>query len=139
MEFAFVAPVVLVFLLGLVDAGIAVDRRIVLDHAVREGARYASVGGDYLTTGTPASVQQVKDYTAAQSQGIASATAPAGTNGSIAVCRVGTSGIKVSIAYTHSFVTGFTSLFNTSVGNIVMNPAGNARIERSLSGTVPSC
>ena len=54
IEFALAAPLLLVFLLAIVDFGIAIDRRIVLDHAVREGARYASVGGDAFTSGIPA-------------------------------------------------------------------------------------
>ena len=37
LEFALVAPLMLVFLLGLVGFGIAIDRRPVLDHAAREG------------------------------------------------------------------------------------------------------
>ena len=136
LEFALVAPLVLFFLLAIVDFGIAIDRRLVLDHAVREGARFASVGGDYLTTGTPATVQQVKNYTAAQSQGIADANAPAGSNRSIAVCQAGSS-VRVSVTYTHDFVTGFTSIFDTSVGSIQMDPKAEARIEQAIG--VPPC
>ncbi|MEX0786108.1 MAG: TadE/TadG family type IV pilus assembly protein [Dehalococcoidia bacterium] len=137
LEFAFVAPVLLVFVLALVDFGIAIDRRLVLDHAVREGARFASVGGNALD-GDPADVAAVKAYTAGHSQGIADAGAPEGTNGAVNVCADG-DGVNVSIEYTHDFVTGFTSIFDLSIGNIVMNPKAAARIEQPLEGTVDPC
>lgn len=136
IEFAFVAPLVLVFLLAIVDFGIAVDRRLVLDHAVREGARYASVGGNAFTTGTPAPVTAIRSYTAAQSQGI---VAPA----SVGVCYENRNGgplgdagdsVRVSIQYTHDFVTGFTAFFNTSLASIVMNPIASARVEVAATG-----
>lgn len=138
LEFALVAPLLLFFLLALVDFGIAIDRRLVLDHAVREGARFASVGGDALATGLPATEQDVKDYVAAQSQGIANASAANGANGSIRVCDDGAGGVQVNITYTHDFVTGFTSIFATGVGSISMNAGATARVEQSVSG-IPAC
>ena len=45
IEFALIMPIVFLFLFVLVDFGIAMDRRLVLQHAVREGARYAAVVG----------------------------------------------------------------------------------------------
>ena len=131
LEFAFVAPLVLVFLLAIVDFGIAVDRRLVLDHAVREGARFASVGGQALTTGSPALLADVQGYTSDQSQGISM---------NVTVCYENTNGgplgdvgdnVRVSIQYTHDFVTGFTAIFDTDVASIVMNPSASARIERA--------
>jgi Flp pilus assembly protein TadG len=137
LEFAFVAPVLLVFLLALVDFGIAIDRRLVLDHAVREGARYASVAGDALD-GNPATIAQVKSYTAAQSQGIVGTSA-------VQLCKepngAGPSddGVRVTVQYTHDFVTGFASIFDLSVGSIVMNPKASARIEQPLAGALSAC
>ena len=138
LEFAFVAPLMIIFLLALVDFGIAIDRRLVLDHAVREGARFASVGGDALN-GNPADTHDVQVYTAAQSQGIADAEAGAGTNGSILVCDDGAGGVEVRITYTYDFVTGFTSFFSPDVWNIVMDPTASARIEQPLRGAVEEC
>jgi len=43
IEFALVAPIIFLLLFGIVDFGLALDRRITLQHAVREGARYAAV------------------------------------------------------------------------------------------------
>ncbi len=129
IEFALAAPLLLVFLLALVDFGIAIDRRIVLDHAVREGARYASVGGDAFTTGTPTSRSAIEDYTTAQAQGIGNAD----------VCYTEEGGVRVSIDYTYDFVTGFTSLFSLSVPNIPMNASAEARVEQPLAGVVEDC
>ncbi len=44
IEMALVLPLILVFLLVIVDFGFAFDRREVIQHAVREGARRAAVG-----------------------------------------------------------------------------------------------
>jgi hypothetical protein len=139
IEFALVAPLVLFFLLAIVDFGIAIDRRLVLDHAVREGARYAAVGGNAMFTGTSATEDDIKDHTAAHSQGIAD---PAGTIGSgnyIDVCywdengsgRLGDKGdrVEVRVRYQHDFVTGFTGLISLDQPGISMNPRASSRVE----------
>ena len=140
IEFAFVAPLVLVFLLAIVDFGIALDRRIVLDHAVREGARFASVGG---------SVAEIKARTADQSQGMADEAGVPGAGSYIDVCyddangngTVGDVGdnVQVRVHYQHDFVTGFTSMFDSDIASIDMNPASSARVERPVDGTPASC
>ena len=43
IEFALIAPVMFVILFAIVDFSIAIDRRVMLQHAVREGARYGAV------------------------------------------------------------------------------------------------
>ncbi len=129
IEFALAAPLLLVFLLALVDFGIAIDRRIVLDHAVREGARYASVGGDAFTTGEASTALDVEGYTSAQAQGL----------GNAHVCYTEEGGVQVSIDYTYDFVTGFTSLFNLSVPSIPMNARADARVEQPLAEGVDDC
>ena len=46
VEFALIAPVIFILLFGIIDFGMALDRRLTLQHAVREGARYAAVTTD---------------------------------------------------------------------------------------------
>jgi len=46
IEFALIAPIIFILLFGIIDFGMALDRRITLQHAVREGARYAAVTTD---------------------------------------------------------------------------------------------
>jgi Flp pilus assembly protein TadG len=140
LEFALIAPFVLFFLLALVDFGIAIDRRIVLDHAVREGARYAAVGGQALTSGTPATEAQIKSYTSAQAQGISN---------NVTVCYDDSNAdgvwgdlgdnVSVGINYTYDFVTGFTDLLDSSIGSIVMNPSANARVEQAAPSGATHC
>jgi len=43
IEFALIAPIMFILLFGIIDFGMALDHRITLQHAVREGARYAAV------------------------------------------------------------------------------------------------
>jgi len=43
VEFALVAPILVLLLYGIVDFGLALDHRIALQHGLREGARYAAV------------------------------------------------------------------------------------------------
>lgn len=147
LEFAFVAPVVLVFLLAIVDFGIAIDRRAVLEHAVREGGRYAAVGGNAFTTGVVATEADIKNITGGQSQGIADPLGMVGSDNYIEVCYEdananGTLGdvgdnVRVRAHYVHDFVTGFTSFFNTPLASIEMNPSANARLERAVGGGTP--
>ncbi len=46
IEFALIAPVFFLLLYGIIDFGMALDRRLTLQHAVREVARYAAVTAD---------------------------------------------------------------------------------------------
>ncbi len=137
LEFALVAPLLLFFILALVDFGIAIDRRLVLDHAVREGVRFASVGGDALN-GNPANVTAVREYMEGRSQGMVDPDANLGENGYTEVCYDADDGVRVDITYTHDFVTGFTSIFDVGIANIPMNADATARVEQSVPG-IPPC
>jgi Flp pilus assembly protein TadG len=48
LEFSLVIPILLIFLLIVVDFGLAMGRRVVLQHAVREGARKGATGAEVL-------------------------------------------------------------------------------------------
>ena len=144
IEFALVAPIIMVFVLAIVDFGIAIDRRAALDHSVREAGRFAAVGGDLFATGVPATEAEIKAITEDQSQGIADATGLPDSDNFIEVCYedansngfVGDVGdnVQVSVHYKHDFVTGFTEIFNTSLSSIVMTPSANARLEYDVIG-----
>jgi len=43
VEFALVFPIIIILLFGIIDFGLMLSNRITLQHAVREGARYAAV------------------------------------------------------------------------------------------------
>jgi len=63
IEFAFIAPFIFIFLFTIVDFGIALDRRITLQHAVREGARAAGVQVD-PAAGLKVAADQAQDLPA---------------------------------------------------------------------------
>ena len=46
IEFALIAPVLIILLFGIIDFGLMLNRRITLEHAVREGSRYGMVTAD---------------------------------------------------------------------------------------------
>ena len=46
IEFALIAPVFFILLFGIIDFGLALNQRITLEHAVREGSRYGMVTAD---------------------------------------------------------------------------------------------
>ena len=136
LEFALVAPLLIFFILALVDFGIAIDRRLVLDHAVREGARYASVGATELTGDRD--VEAVRDYAFAQAQEIPeSADDFAVTYG----CIVGEPTVEVRVSYVYNLVTPIGALANLAPGfSIPLNASASARVEQGLTGeAVPNC
>jgi hypothetical protein len=133
IEFAFIAPFLLVLLLAILDFGIALDRREVIQHAVREGARQGAVG---------ASETEVEDITSDQSQGVLD---PA----DIEVCYVdgdggspnaGSAGsnVRVTADFTYNLFLGSELLgfFGMDPDDfaIQMTPDAEARMETSLAG-----
>jgi len=134
LEFAFLLPILLVFLLSLVDFGIALDRREVIQHAVREGARQGSIG---------LSEAQITDVVVDQSQGVLTVAdisicyapgpggAPAGFAGSA---------VRVSATLTYKFSMGSGELlgaFGVAPISIDMTPSAEARMETSVTGVTP--
>ena len=135
IEFALVLPLLFVFILVLVDFGIALDRREVLQHAVREGARRGAVA---------ASISDIVDVTVEQSQGVLEP-------GDVSVCyvdsdangRTGNSGdnVRVSASYTYTFTAGGGELltaWGVPVPSIDMNPSADMRLENGV-GEAPAC
>ncbi|HUF52950.1 MAG TPA: TadE family protein [Dehalococcoidia bacterium] len=132
IEFAFVLPILLLFLLTLVDFGIALDRREVIQHAVREGSRQGAIGLDE---------SGVIDVTVNQSQGTLDA-------GEVEVCyddgpsgeSAGSAGswIRVSADYTYEFSVGGELLGAIGIDpaslSINMTPHADSRLETSMPG-----
>ncbi len=133
IEFAFVLPIMLVFLFAIVDFGIAIDRRITLQHSVREGARYAAVHPIEL---------DIKQKTVDQAQGIIGLA-------DVDVCYIdgddsNTSvgdpgdGVRVGGSFTWDFpiMKEIFSAFGVPPLSIDMTPWGTARLERSVTGAI---
>jgi hypothetical protein len=132
IELALVLPLMFVILAVLVDGGLAVDRRVALQHAVREGARLGAIG---------AAETDIIDRTVDQSGGLL------GT-GDVDVCYVdGSDGnssagdpgdsVRVSAMYTYQFTLGSGELLEamgSDVPSIDMNPATEFLLEASVAG-----
>ena len=138
IEFAFVAPLLFVFLFAIVDFGIALDRRIVLQHAVADGARRGAVDPDIADT---------IFYTEAESQGLLDTAV---NPDAVTVCftdedgddkfgEVGES-IVVQANFTYNYTMAFGEIlgaFGVSVTGIPMNPAATKRLETAASDSDP--
>jgi hypothetical protein len=135
IEFAFVLPIVLVFLFTLVDFGIAIDRRLTLQHAVREGARFAAVHTDEL---------DIRERTVDQAQGIIEVD-------DVEVCYLSLdgspvdpgsvgSGVRVSASFTWEFpiLREMFGAFGIGPLSVDLTPSGTARLERTVTGAT-SC
>lgn len=68
IEFAFVAPVLLLLTLGVIDTGRMMWTAATLEHAAREGARYASLRG--ADSSQPVTDQNVGDYVKNRAVGV---------------------------------------------------------------------
>lgn len=132
LEFALVAPLMLFFVLALVDFGIAIDRRLVLDHAVREGARFASVGAGALGE-PPGSSDAVRYYTYDQAQTLPDSVSAI----EVSYRCIGTQqAVQVSIDYDYEFITPIGLI--ASLGpSIRLSAEASARVERSLADADP--
>ncbi|MGD0766430.1 MAG: TadE/TadG family type IV pilus assembly protein [Dehalococcoidia bacterium] len=131
IEFALVAPMILLFLFMIIDFGIAMDRRIVLQHAVREGARYAAVNGQN-------SLDSVKQRTVDQAQGIIKTSDVRITYTDMSNPADGTTtdvgdSVDVQVCFTYDPVIIrpiLSGLFGGTLGAIKMNVTGSARLEQ---------
>ena len=140
IEFALVMPLMLALLLVLVDFGLAVDHRLVVQHSLSEGVREAQVTNLSNITQTK---QHIVDTTVDQSQGILD-------SGMVDVCYEdqnsngdpGDAGdkVRVSIDYTYRFSAGGTEIaraFGASFPGIHMNPSFLAALQTKVDGATP--
>lgn len=133
LEFVVVFPILMIFLFSIIDVGVAVSRRATLQHAVREGARYAATldnsdGGTF-----------VKDRTSAQSQDLVPA-------GDVSICYEDVDGsgdvnkgdaVDVTAPYMYKpfILRAALGWWGASVPDIDMSVTGSARMEVNASGT----
>lgn len=132
IEFALIFPLIIVLLAAIVDFSIAFDRRITLQHAVREGARFAAIETDS---------DAISQRTAVQAQGLVG-------EGNVCVdYAAGTSaGDQVTVSakfdYHLAFIGPVLGLFGVFGfdDKVSLDPSGTARIEAGGASRVPkSC
>jgi Flp pilus assembly protein TadG len=124
VEMAFALPVILVFVMLMVDIGFAVDRREVVQHGVREGARYGAVGNSAAAITTHANQES------------------GGTLSSVQVCYIDENGngnpgnagdtVRVTGQYTYDFMIGNGTFFDGAFPSVSMTPSSQARLEKSV-------
>lgn len=124
---AFALPIILVFVLLIVYFGFALDRRQVIQHAVREGARYAAVGNN---------VGEVTIRTSEESGGALSNIQVCYIDEDDANTNPGNAGdsVRVSGVYTHDLTSGSGGLLGVAVPGIQMTPSSQARLEKTVLG-----
>ena len=130
IEAMFVIPFVLVLILLILDFGIALDRREVMVHAVREGAR-AAANGD--------SAAQVKAAAADQSEGNLSP-------GDVSVCYIDDNAngflgdvndaVRVKVNHTNSMLAGGISWIGVNP-NLSISPTAEAPLLNPATGATP--
>ena len=134
IEFALILPLVLLFLLVLVDFGMAVGHRLAIQHALSEGVREAQVT-DQLA--------DITDTTVDQSQGLLDAA-------DVTVCYEDQNGngdpgeigdkVRVAVEYTYQFSAGGGELmlaFGVTPPSIVMDPSAVAALQTEVDGAPP--
>src|SRR4051812_42363235 len=94
VEFALILPLLLVLLFGIVDFGRALHAYLTIDHAGREAARAASIGGK--------SNQDIRDIAKAKAVGLGL------TDGDVSISpgsRSSGDDVTIIITYTFDFIT----------------------------------
>ena len=132
VEFAFMMPFVLLFMLIIIDFGIGLNHRVVVTGAAREGVRYGATGATEL---------EIKDRTIGHSEGLV--TDP----GDVTVQFFDTNGdgdllpgdaVAVRINYSYQLVTELDSVataFGATIDtSFEMNACTDMRLEQVWSG-----
>ena len=152
VEFALVAPLLLVVIAGIVDFGFLFQRYEVLTNAAREGARLGSLPG-YVTCGATVSAPgvntRVRDYV---QQGLnlsaAALTAAMPSNAVVVTCptqaitlpgggTANVSMVNVQVTYTHNFIMlgPVIALINGNWGNSMnLVTQSRMRLEAGAAG-----
>jgi hypothetical protein len=128
LEFAVVFPLFVFFLMAIFDVGLGLNRQATLQHAVREGARYAAVSA---IPSDPVVLNRTVD----QSQGLLELA-------DITICyeniNPGQIGIgdAVDVSATYQYepfaLDAVLGLFDSDLGVIDIEVTGSARLERAL-------
>ena len=135
IEFALIAPIMFILLFGIIDFGMVLNRRIVIEHAVREGSRYASV---HLTS-DPSTCTDVQDRTAERAGGKAIDPDEVGVhyfddNGNGTTSPIAGDTVRVTAPFEYSLP--LTSVFGLSPIDVTL--IGEAGLESPISNA-PEC
>lgn len=111
LEFALVLPILALMLLGIIDFGLIFSRWLVVEHAARDAARFASLGGS-------AAQAQVMATQEAQNNAVANVTIGPFTPPPLPSGQTSTAPALTQVTVTiQSQVTLFDPLLTTLLGN----------------------
>jgi Flp pilus assembly protein TadG len=105
VELAIMLPILLVFLVAIVDLGLLLREHQILQNAAREGARMSSLPRNSGNLGTVQ--QRVVDYLAEEGIAINAASVTVVQNRQIPVGALTIRGSEVTVAYTRDPLIGF--------------------------------
>lgn len=134
VEFAVIFPLFVFFLFAVLDVGIAMNRRATLQHAAREGARYAAT--------RPQADQFVVDRTVDQSQGLVESDDVCITYADLEGDGPGPGdSVDVEIEYFYEpFILNVAlGWFGSDVPDIDMTITGSSRVEGELDDASGYC
>ena len=128
IEFALIAPVLIILLFGIIDFGLMLNQRITLEHAVREGSRYGMVTADCAairlrTVDRAGDIIDLADVTVSYQS----------PDGSAVTSAMPGDNVKVRAAFDWRFplMSGFR-WFHDDVGEIHGHVSGDGRLELAV-------
>jgi len=133
IEFAFLAPIMFLFMFAIIDFGIGINHRVVVTNAAREAARYAATGK---------SEAEIKARAVEQSEGLVAAPDvkvqffDTNADGDL----LPGDSVAVRILYTYKFVTplaGIGTLWGGAPTSFQMNACTDMRLEQVWVGATP--
>jgi hypothetical protein len=139
VEFAFIVPIFLILLLGIVDFGWALKSWITVTNATREGARMGAVGwalGEYPTDCNDSGADDVTvigrtcSALAASVDNVQVVTATCEERNGVPDCQTGDS-VVVSLSYGYDFITPLGTL----VGGFIKHDCGGTEKDLCLRST----
>jgi hypothetical protein len=141
IEFALLAPIIILFLVAIIDFGMAMDRRIVLQHAAREGARMAAVTDVSTTVGFNAVCKRACDQAQRAVTGRITFDCEDGSVPADGRATDAGDNVKITLPAQWDLLilnNALFGLFGNHIASINLKATGDARLELNLTGACPS-
>ena len=129
LEFALVAPVLIMLLLGIVDFGVLMNAQSVVANAVREGARTAALGGSTFQSqsAVTSAISHMAGAAKTGTKVTVTCKSAAGNACSLDDATMDTGGVvTVKLTYVHSWISPLLLGFSP---NITLQGTSQMRIE----------
>jgi len=125
IEFALLAPLMFLFVYMIVDFGRAMGERIMIEHAVREGARYAAVhtSCDDIMTRTYSQAQKIINKNNNVKVTYSNDPAEAGDTVTVSI---------VNFNYTPAIINSISKLTGGTAPSIPLTSSASARLEMEV-------